>query len=56
MSQSKTKKETMMLYVCKFCGKVGVRLQPTAIELGGCAPPNAAHAFEALEVVVKPKA
>ena len=52
MSQSKPKTDTVMLYVCKFCGKVGVRLQPSVIELGGCAPPNTAHAFETLEVVV----
>ncbi|MGD0638498.1 MAG: hypothetical protein ABSA72_10720 [Nitrososphaerales archaeon] len=56
MSHSETKKTTVMLYVCRFCGKVGVRLQPAPIELGGCAPPNVAHAFESLEVVIKPKA
>ena len=54
MSQPKPKK-TVMLYVCKFCGKVGVRLQPSPVELGGCAPPNTNHVFETLEVVVKPK-
>jgi hypothetical protein len=55
MSQSKTKKNTVTLFVCRFCGKVGVRLQPSPVELGGCSPPNPAHVFETLEVVVKPK-
>ncbi len=56
MSQAKPKKDTVTLYVCRFCGKVGLNLQPSTVEFGGCAPPNTAHIFQSFEVVVKPKA
>jgi len=56
MSQTKPKESAVTLHVCKLCGKVGLRLVPGPVEFGGCAPPNRAHLFEALEVVTKPKA
>jgi hypothetical protein len=56
MSQGKPTTKTATLYVCRFCGKVGVRTLPTSSDLGGCVQPNSAHNFETVEVVIRPKA
>lgn len=56
MSQVKAPANTTTLYVCRFCGKVGVRTLPTYSDLGGCVKPHDAHNFESIEVAIRPKA
>jgi hypothetical protein len=59
MSQRKSRanaassSKTVTLYVCRFCGKVGVGNQPSSIDFGGCTPPNNAHIFQQFELALK---
>ena len=52
---TKPVEDSQTFFVCRFCGKVGVGIQPSPVDFGGCVPPNSAHIFQKFDVVVKKK-
>ena len=53
MSSTGSEVKTEILFVCRLCGKVGTKTQPSNFDFGGCVPPSKAHIFQKVEVVVK---